>query len=99
MTINVNQLAVETRVNVDSAVPPPEPWGTILTRNLASATNVVEDYAADAPDDVLNNAVVLMVGYMIEAPFYSRMPQNAFVSSGARALLAPHHVPRYETVT
>lgn len=96
VTITVNQLAVETRVNTDSAVPPPEPWGTILTRQLAVATSAVEGYAPDAPEDVQNEAVVLIAGYSIESPHVSlaRTPGatlgNVFSLSGAKGILAPY---------
>ena len=98
VTITRDHLAVEVRVSVDTAAPPPEPWGTTLTRQLAVATEIVEGYAPDAPDDVLDEAVVLIVGYGIEAPHFTRQPQNAFVNSGARSLLSPWHELAYASV-
>ena len=88
VTLTVNQLAVETRVSTDSAVSPVEPWNTILQRQLSVGTEIVQTYAEDAPDDVLNEAVIRMVGYWLESPGFTRTPQNAFIHSGARALLA-----------
>lgn len=91
VTITVNHLAVETRVSTDSAVSPPEPWATILGRLLEASKGIVEDYAPDAPEDAQNHAVVLMAGYGVEAPYYTRGAQNAFVNSGAKAMLARWH--------
>ena len=74
----------------------PEDYLTILTRQLATATSAVQQYAPAAPDDVANEAVVLIVGYALESPLTTRAPRapsNAFINSGARALLAPFHIP------
>ena len=91
VNITVDHLAVETRVSTDSAAPPREPYNTILLRLLSVGTTLVEEYAPEAPDDLLDEAVVLMAGYILEAPPYSRTPNLAFEHSGAKAVLANWH--------
>ena len=98
VTITANHLAVAVRVIADANTVLMEPWATTLAQDLASAKAIVELYAPDAPDDVLNEAVTLIVGYKIEAPHYTRMPQNAFINSGAKAELSPWHVVSAATV-
>ena len=91
VTIIVNNLALAIRVIADAATPLAQPWESQLIQDLASATAIVELYAPNAPDEVLNEAVTLMVGYKIEAPHYARATQNAFVHSGAQAELSHWH--------
>ena len=71
---------------------PDEPYNSLLTRKLAVAKQVVERYAEDAPADVQNEAVILLIGHDLEAPL-SRTNANAFILSGARALLSGWHTP------
>ena len=69
VTINLRQLAHEVRVttNSDDAGVPPY-YVTILTRDLAAATELVEARAPNAPDESQNKAVVLIVGYWLQSP-------------------------------
>ena len=95
VTLTVEELAQATRITAAGEAIPAD-FLTILTRQLASATAAVQQYAPAAPDDVANEAVVLFVGYALESPLTSRAgraPSNAFINSGARALLAPWHIP------
>ena len=91
VTLTVNQLALDTRVIADVGAHIAEPWEARLLQGLAAAKAFVEDYAPDAPDANLNEAVTLMVGYKIEAPHYTRTMQNAFVHSGAQFELHRWH--------
>ena len=88
LTITVAQLSEAVRLTV--AGSPAPPFLAILTRQLAVAEAQIEGYADDAPDDVKNEAAILLVGYRLDAP-KARTPQNAFSNSGAKALLAPWH--------
>ena len=94
VTLSVTQLALAVRVTTE-AVAPDEPYNSLLTRKLAVAKQVVERYAEGAPTDVQNEAVILIIGYDIDAP-PSRpwtVPGNTFILSGARALLSGWHTP------
>ena len=88
LTITVAQLSQAVRLTVTGS--PDAPYLAILTRQRAVAEAIIEDYANDdTPDDVKNEAAILIVGYLLESPSFTRQPQNAFILSGARALLAP----------
>ena len=89
LTITVAQLAEAVRLTV--AGSPAPPFLAILTRQLAVAEARIEGYAVDAPDEVKNEAAIRFVGYLLEAPTAARTPQNAFVNSGAQALLSDWH--------
>ena len=89
VTLTLNHLALEVRVTTDSATTPAEPYNNILSRLLSVGTSIVNAYAPNAPDDVLDEAIVVMAGYILESPGFTRMPQDAFYNSGAKSLLAP----------
>ena len=67
-----------------------------VTRLLAFATTVVTDYAASAPDDVHNEAVIRLSAYLYDAPFSAANGQfaNAFRSSGAESMLSRYRKHR-----
>ena len=92
VTIDVAHLAAAVRVSPTNAVPP-APMDGILGQKLSVATATVEDYAPDAPSPVQNEAVVLMVGYLLDAPPTPRTPPNAFILCGSRSLLARWRTP------
>ena len=92
VTITLGRLANQVRVSVTtdtSAVP--GQYVAVLTSNLAAATALVEARAPLAPDASQNKAVVQIVGYWLEAPQAGaqRFGYNAFLQSGAAAILAP----------
>ena len=60
----------------------------IVRRQCLAAVAIVEQYAPDAPDELLNEAVILTVGYLYDMPPSSSNHANAFRHSGAMALLA-----------
>jgi len=91
LTITIPQLSAAVRVTATETTPA-APHLTILTRQLAVADNLITQYVgADTtvPDEVKNEAAVLIVGYLLDAPPVSANPQSAFELSGAMALLAP----------
>ena len=96
VTLTVPQAAVAVRLNVSPTAVVREPHNGILTRLVGVSTAQIRAYLDSAYDDVdddtLNEAAARMVGYLYDAPPYSRTPINAFVSSGARALLAGYRV-------
>lgn len=94
LTITIQQLSAAVRLTATESVPP-EPMGTILARQMGVAEAIIEEYVdADTPDDVKNEAAVLIVGYLFEAPVASRTPQSAFTHSTAKALLSGWHEPQ-----
>ena len=75
-------------------------------RLLAVATSLVEDYAESAPTSVQNEAVIRVMGWLLQAPTdgrttdtddtytirWSRHGQRGFLLSGAQDLLRPWRV-------
>ena len=62
-----------------------------LERLRGTATEHVERYAPDAPEDSQNEAVVRMAAYLFDQPPHTRAggSANAFRNSGAARLLLP----------
>ena len=101
VTITLQQLAHEVRVTTNSADSGITPYYvTILQRDLAAATEWIERRAPLAPTESQNKAVVLIVGYWLEAPRAApqRFGYNAWLHSGAAALLAPYIERRAEAI-
>ena len=93
VTITLNDLAVALRVSVSPSQPPPAPYKSILEALLKTATEAVTVYATEAPEATANQAVVQMAGYLFDQPAVTRKPSEAFIFSGARALLASWRSP------
>ena len=89
LTITVAQLSQAVGLTVAGSPGPPHL--AIVTRQLAVAEARIEMYAADAPDDVKNEAAIRFVGYLLDAPPAPRTPVNAFTHSGAKEMLSPWH--------
>ena len=92
VTLTLGQLAHQVRVSTtDDADDVPASYVTILTRNLAAATEMVERRAPEAPEDTQNKAVAQIVGYWLESPPAppQRHGYNAWLHSGAAQVLAP----------
>ena len=88
VTLTVAQAAAD-RLLGDGVTDPPEPTLGTLTRLLATATALVENYAVDAPESVLNTGASLVLGYLYDAPIGdSTRFSNALANSGAQALLS-----------
>ena len=92
LTLTVAQLAAAIRLTTSATVAPAEPELSILHRQLRVAESRIELYATAADDDTKDEAAILMVGYLYDAPPVQRNPATAFRLSGAQALLAPWHV-------
>ena len=90
VTVTLGELAQAVRITA-SGEPVTSDYQTILQRQLAAATATVEAYAPNAPDDVANEAVVLLVGHLLDSPIAHRAPSNSFINSGARSLLSRWH--------
>ncbi len=89
-SITVNQLGAALRITVgDSDLRDPEL--TIITRLAAAAQALVQKYAPDAPPEIMAEAVVRIAGYLYDAPPAGAAQRyaNAYVNSGAAALLNP----------
>lgn len=87
LTLTVAQLSEAVRLTVSGS--PDAPYLAIVTRQLAAATEIIEGYAVDAPDDVKNEAAIMLVGYRLDRP----PTQNTFSLSGAQGLLSRWHLP------
>ena len=85
-----------------------DPGGPVAARVLAVATQVVEDYAPDAPEALQNEAVIRFAGYLSQSDFggipeetigplsvkYTVNHAAAFRNCGAAALLTRYRVRR-----
>ena len=88
VTISVAQIAADRLIG-DGVTDPPEPTLGTLTRYLATATAIVEDYAVAAPTEIQNTATSLIVGYLYDAPVSQGARfANALANSGAQLLLS-----------
>ena len=67
VTISVIQLAAALRIG-DGVTPLVEPQAGVLNRILASATALVESYAPNAPESIMNEAAIRTGGYLFDAP-------------------------------
>ena len=96
VTITLESLAVALRVIVRPGQTIDEGQREILDGLLDVATGAVDSYAADTPAKTANEAVIRMAGYIFDVTPAGRSMEapNAFILSGARALLAPYYVPR-----
>ena len=61
LTLTVAQLSEAVRLTVSGSPAPP--YLAIVTRQLSAATEIIEGYADDAPDNVKNEAAIMLVGY------------------------------------
>ena len=86
LTLTVAQLSEGVRLTVSGSPAPP--YLAIVTRLLAAATEIIEGYAVDAPDDVKNESAIRLVGYWLDRP----PTPNAFSLSGAQGLLSGWHL-------
>ena len=99
VTITDIQLAAAMRIG-DGKTALPEPQASVIKRILGAATAIVERYAPDAPEDVQNEAVVRVGGYLYDAPpGMSTRTANAMRDSSAMALLSPWRIIRAVAIT
>ena len=66
------------------------------TRLLAYATTAVTKHAPNCPDEIHNESVVRLCGYLFDQPFVGRGPAyaNALRNSGSAAILLPYKIIR-----
>ena len=92
--ITAVQLAANLRIG-DGVTALVEPQASIIGRILAAATEMVTNYAPDAPDTVKTEGVVRLAGYLYDAvPGNSNRMSNPLADSGAMAILARFRVVR-----
>ena len=91
MALTIPQLATAIRLATASDALSDDETG-ILTRLLSVANQQVTRYAADAPEDIRDEAAVRVVAYLYySSPAGGRqLYANALASSGAAALLDPY---------
>lgn len=102
VTLSLSALALALRVIVRTGASIDDGRREILTGLMAASTLEVEGYAPSAPSETQNEAVKRMAGYLFDqAPAGRRSMDapNAFILSGARALLSRYYVPRSGRVT
>ena len=88
VTLTVDELGFALRVDPDKMLAA-STHRAELVRRLAAASETATRHAPDAPDELHNEAVVRMVGWL--AGMRLDVPEgNALRDSGARALLAPY---------
>ena len=78
VTLTVAQLAAAIRLTTSATVAPAEPELSILHRQLRVAESRIDLYAPAADDDTKDEAAILMVGYLYDAPPVQRNPAIAF---------------------
>ena len=96
VTLTLEQVAGAIRVET----PLEEPDTSIVTRLLAVGTELVTEFAPDAPDAVQNEAVIRLAGYLYDQPQagWDRRYANAIGNSGAYILLYPYKRRRVHVV-
>ena len=96
MAVTVTALALAAAMRIgDGSTALEEPTATVVNRVLAAATEMVTDYAPDAPDAMHDEAVVRLAGFLFDAPpGASQRYTNPFHDSGAQSLLARYRVVR-----
>ena len=103
LTITISQLSQAVRETVTGSAPPPVLG--ILTRELAVADALIEDYVnlPGCPDEVKNEAAIRIVGYLFKEEFSKSntnvsTPVDVFRNSHAKSLLRKWHAPVYAVV-
>ena len=90
MAVTTVQLAAAMRLG-DGVSEPSEPILGVITRLLSVAQSTVQLHASTAPDDIQDEAIIRLSGYLYDQP--SSAPgqrfTNAYVNSGAASLLGP----------
>ena len=95
MALTLTQLAAALRLG-DGTTAPTEPVAGILTRLAGVADAFLELRADGAPEAIADEAKVRFAGYLYDAPTAGRRESyaNAWINSGAAALVAPWIVRR-----
>ena len=100
VTRTLAQLGGDLRIG-DGAAAPTGPAAVVLERIAATARVLVEDYAPDAPEAVLNESFVRLAGWLYDADPSGSTPGGpaALRSSGAASLLGPYRTRRGGLIT
>ena len=94
MAISVARIAVELGIIADDTGTVSAGLNDVLTTYLSAANLHVTAYAPDAPEAVKDMAVVRYVAYQYQERGRDRQSRNAFVSSGAEAILSEYRSAR-----
>ena len=94
MAISVARIAVELGIIADDTGTVSAGVNDVLTTYLSAANLHVEACAPNAPEAVKDMAVVRYVAYQYQERGRDRQSRNAFVSSGAEAVLSEYRSPR-----
>ena len=94
MAISVARIAVELGIIADDTGTVSAGLNDVLTTYLSAANLHVTAYAPDAPEAVKDMAVVRYVAYQYQERGRGRQSRNAFVSSGAEAILSEYRSAR-----
>ena len=95
VTRTLVELAADLRLG-DGTTEPTGPQGIVLNRIAATAREMVEHLAPNAPEAVQNEAYVRLAGWLYDADPSGSTPggPSALRSSGAAAILAPYKLRR-----
>lgn len=103
MALTIEQLAVAMRVaSYDSMgmVSLPQDIRESVTRLKAVADTEIAAYAPTAPDAMKDESTVLVTSYLYDRPNFAGYGMaNAFINSGAAALLSRWHEERAGVLT
>ena len=94
MAISVARIAVELGIIADDTGTVSAGLNDVLTTYLSAANLHVAAYAPDAPEAVKDMAVVRYVAYQYQERGRDRQSRNAFVTSGAEAILSEYRSAR-----
>ena len=96
MSVSVTDMELASALRIgDGVTALIEPTLTLVNRVLATATEMVTNYAPDAPDAIHNEACIRLAGFLFDAPpGASQRFTNPMQDSGAQALLARYRVVR-----
>ena len=94
MALTTAQLAVALRIIGAATETVPAGPAAVITRQASVARALVTAHAPGAPEDVADEAVIRLVGFLYDQSPGMPRANNAMVASGAGAILAPWHVAR-----
>ena len=96
MSLTVAELAEAIRAGADDDGALPDAQQTLLNRVHGAAVARVNKAAPAAPEDVRDEATILLASHLYDRPGWSEVmgPPSAYVNSGAAALLKPWRVKR-----
>ena len=95
VTLSVQELGYRLRILADASESLDGAQALVVESVMSAARWQVVQYAPGAPDDIHNEAVTRLAGYLYDSPFTTGPRfMNARDASGATALLAPWRVRR-----